>query len=126
VTLKAFYVVFAFFGAVIVLFAVLNWRSAKTYRPTPQHVVHVLDAVLAGTVTYMEWDTFICVPIRHDPRLEAIRLKCTILDQDASLFAGMGNKWQGDAGFNETGLNRIRGIRDELVAQIPGAVRVVA
>jgi hypothetical protein len=77
VALKALYIAIAFFGTVIVLFAILNWRTAKTYRPTPQHVLHVLDAVLAGTVTYMEWDTFICVPIRHDARLEAVRLKCT-------------------------------------------------
>lgn len=108
-----FWVLIAF-AVVVAFFRILNWHTAKTYKPTKAEVLEVLDAVLAGRVTYLQWDTFICVPIRHDPELESIRAQCSALDQDKSLFAGMGKKWQGDAGFNELGLRRIRQIRDSL------------
>ena len=109
---------FVIFVAVVVFFRILNWRTAKTYKPTKDEVLEILDAVLSGRVTYLQWDTFICVPIRHDQKLEAVRVEVSALDQDRTLFAGTGQKWRGDAGFNELGLQRIEQIRDTLRGEI--------
>ena len=106
----------AIFVAVAALFPILNWRTAKTYRPSKGDVLEILDAVLSGRVTYLQWDTFICVPIRNDQELEAVRAEVSALDQ--ALFSGTGKEWRGDAGFNELGLQRIRQIRDALREKI--------
>jgi hypothetical protein len=111
-TILAF--VLAFVASIALLFVFLNWLTARTYRPTKTDVLNVLDSVLSGTVSYLAWDTFICVPMRHDRELETVRAQCSALDQDKSLFAGMGKERRGHAGFNALGLQRIREIRNRL------------
>ena len=96
------------------LFAFLNLRTARTYRPTVDQIVSILDAVLARRVTYRAWDEFICVPIRHNADLELVRLKCVALEADSYLNKSRA-EWRGDAGFNAIGLARIGEIRDSLV-----------
>jgi uncharacterized membrane protein YgaE (UPF0421/DUF939 family) len=98
-------------AAIALLFVFLNWRTAKTYKPTKAEVLEILDAVLAGRVTYLQWDTFICVPIRHDPGLEAVRLRCVAMEDEPTLFANDHKEWPG---FSTLGLLRIREMRNEL------------
>ena len=99
----------------VALFAFLNLRTARTYRPTVDQIVSTLDAVLASRGTYSAWDEFICVPIRHDEDLEKVRLYCIALESETYLDKSRAAGWRGDAGFNATGLARIKEIRDSLV-----------
>jgi hypothetical protein len=99
------------------LFAFLKWRTAQTYRPSVEQILSILDAVLANDVTYLAWDDFICVPIRHHANLERVRLECVALEQDCYIDKPTG-QWREDAGFNTTGLARIREIRDSLCSPI--------
>jgi hypothetical protein len=96
-------------------FAFLNWRTAQTYRPSVEQVLSILDAVLANRVTYLAWDEFVCVPIRHDAELERVRFECVALEQDCYIDYKPTREWRGDAGFNAKGLARIAEIRDSLM-----------
>jgi hypothetical protein len=96
------------------LFAFLNWRTAQTYRPTAEQILSILDAVLASRVTYIAWDEFICVPIRHNANLERVRLECVALEQDCYIDETPA-QWRGNAGFNAKGFARIGEIRDSLM-----------
>ena len=96
------------------LFVFLNWRTAQTYRPTTEEILSILDAVLANRVTYIAWDEFICVPIRHNADLERVRLECVALEQDCYIEKTTA-QWRGDAGFNAKGLARIGKMRDSLM-----------
>ena len=96
------------------LFAFLKWRTAQTYRPSAERILSILDAVLANRVTYLAWDEFVCVPIRHNAELERVRLECVALEQDCYFDNRRTGEWRGDAGFNANGLTRIREIRDSL------------
>ncbi len=107
-------VVVGVIAVVAALFAFLNFRTTRTYRPTVHQIVSILDAVLAGRVTYQAWDEFICVPIRHNADLERVRLRCVALEADSYLDKSR-PEWRGDAGFNAVGLARIGEIRDSLV-----------
>jgi hypothetical protein len=69
----------------VALFAFLNFRTTRTYRPTVHEIISILDAVLEGRVTYQAWDKFICVPIRHNADLERVRLRCVALEADSYL-----------------------------------------
>ena len=104
-------------AVVAVLFRFLKFHTTRTYRPSIHQIVSILDAVLAGRVTYQAWDEFICVPIRHNADLERVRLRCVALEADSYLDKST-REWRGDAGFNEVGLTRIREIRDSLVLRV--------
>jgi hypothetical protein len=97
------------------LFGFLNWRTAQTYRPSVEQILSILDAVLANRVTYLAWDEFVCVPIRHHAELERVRLECVALEQDCYIDYKPTGEWRGDAGFNAKGLARIGEIRDSLI-----------
>jgi hypothetical protein len=97
------------------LFAFLNWRTAQTYRPSVEQILSILDAVLANRVTYLAWDEFVCVPIRHHADLERVRLECVALEQGCYIDYKPPNEWRGNAGFNAKGLARIAEIRDSLM-----------
>jgi hypothetical protein len=99
---------------VTAIFAFLNFSTARTYRPTVDQVVSILDAVIARRVTYQAWDEFICVPIRYNADLEQVRLRCVALEADSYLDKSR-SEWRGDAGFNAAGLAKIEEIRDSLV-----------
>lgn len=101
--------------AIIALFQYLNWKTTKTYRPTPEAILATLDAVLCGSVTYLQWDEFICVPIRHDPLLELVRLECVSLETKELLSTApkepRRKEWPENVGFGQVGLDRVRELR---------------
>ena len=99
----------AIVGAILVVavallaafFAFLSWRTAQTYRPSVEQILSILDAVLANRVTYLAWDEFLCVPIRHHAKLEQVRLACVALEQGCYFDAKPMGEWRGDAGFKQ-------------------------
>ena len=112
----ALIVVSILFGLVL-QFAFLNWLTARTYKPSRQEVTDVLRRVQDGTMSWYEWDEFVCVPMRHDALLEEIRQACATMEtaeykcrenlEDAE-------KWI----YNQKGLQEVRRVLERLEQQI--------
>lgn len=102
---------------VYVIFRFLNWVSGKTYRPTKTQIESNLSRVLNGTMTWDEWDEFICVPIRYNQDLDLIRRQCKALLRDEYTIRNS-SKDQMQWIYNERGLVEIRNL---LTSLEPGA-----
>jgi hypothetical protein len=106
-------------GGVFLLFVFLNWLTARTYKPTRQHVADQLRKVLDGTMHWSEWDEFTHVPMRHDSLLEKIREACARLDDDEQQYFRRANREeQGAWIYNEKGLREIRQLLERLEQNI--------
>jgi hypothetical protein len=72
--------------------AALYFGRAPTYRPSRAEVLALLQGVLDGTTTRQQWDLYVGMPLRHDPELEEIRLRCLVLQEgnDREPAAGEG------------------------------------
>jgi hypothetical protein len=70
---------------IVVVFWLLQRVSDRTYRPTPQQVKAILDALMEGRLSYQGLDEFSCVRIAYDSQLDDIRQRCnTVLHDDRS------------------------------------------
>ena len=72
--------------------AALYFGRAPTYRPSRTEVLALLQGILDGTTTRQQWDLYVGMPLRHDPELEEIRLRCLVLQEgdDREPAAGEG------------------------------------
>ncbi len=71
--------VLTFLSALLVVgvcMAVFVWLGAPVYRVEPVNVRVLLSLLLEGKATQSDWDVFIGMPIRHNPRLDTIRRRC--------------------------------------------------
>nr|WP_067291542.1 hypothetical protein [Marinobacterium profundum] len=59
----------------------LYFGKAPTYRPSRAEILALLQGVLDCTTTQQRWDLYVGMPMRHDPELEAIRLRCLLLQE---------------------------------------------
>jgi hypothetical protein len=93
--------------------AALYFGRAPTYRPSRAEVLTLLQGVLDGTTTRQRWDLFVGMPLRHDPELEEIRLRCLVLQEgdDDTPAAGEGVD---EHLFDRAGRSRLRVIVDDL------------
>lgn len=75
----------AAFAATLVLLCLmavaLYFGRAPTYRPSRPEILALLQGVLQGTTSRQRWDLFVGLPVRHDPELELIRLRCVVLQE---------------------------------------------
>lgn len=77
-----FLAAFAITLVLLCLMAVaLYFGRAPTYRPSRPEVLELLQGVLQGTTSRQRWDLFVGLPLRHDPELELIRLRCVVLQE---------------------------------------------
>ncbi|MGZ5780525.1 MAG: hypothetical protein ACXWIN_06150 [Burkholderiaceae bacterium] len=97
-------------------FGFLNWRTGKKYKPSRDEVEDKLRRVLNGTMTWEEWDEFICVPIRHDKELDLVRIKCAEMKGEEYYHrenVDDQKKWV----FNERGLEQVGELLSKLKRQ---------
>ena len=107
------YIILGVILGIIVLFSFLNWLTSKTYKPTPSEVAEKLQRVLNGTMSYEEWDEFICVPMRHNYSLEGIRKRCVEMESEEFCTRTNQNeqkKWF----YNQKGLEEVKILLMEL------------
>jgi hypothetical protein len=75
----------AVLAAVIALFAVLNFQSRRSYRPSPADVTQILQSSIDGRLALGTFDEFSCVPIAYDARLDRVRqVFCNIVDDPSN------------------------------------------
>ncbi len=109
----ALYVILGLILGIIVLFSFLNWLTDKTYKPTPSEVADKLQRVLNGTMSYEEWDEFICVPMRHNDALEKIRMRC--VEMETNEFCTRENQEEQDTWiYNQKGLDVVKAVLNEI------------
>ncbi|MBB6522749.1 hypothetical protein [Pseudoteredinibacter isoporae] len=60
---------------------VLSLVKTPHYRLDALSVENFLLLVINGQATENDWSVFTSVPIRHNPELEAIRLRCVELEE---------------------------------------------
>lgn len=108
-TLAASLLVFA-----LVLGVLLHLRR-PLYRINNQNVARLLRAVAAGEARHQDWLVFTAMPIRYDPALEAIRLRCLAVEE-AHLLGDQGRYL-----FDAQGREQLAEILRELEAQGPQA-----
>lgn len=97
------------FIVIIGVTAAMVFGRPPVYRPDIAHVQSVLTRMLEGGLSESEWDFFIEMPIRHDERLDRIRLSCQQTNEQYSLRAKSGN-----ARMKEGGLIRLRFLLNQL------------
>lgn len=99
-------------GAVL---AVLVRVRTPRYRLDRDNVLTLLDMVLEGRATENDWNVFVGIPIRHDPELEALRLRCLEIERREFIGRGQGPS-PGRHLFSREGLRRIEALRQELAS----------
>lgn len=60
---------------------VLVWAKSPYYRVSRKDVIQLLEWMLLGQVSETRWHLFCGYPIRFDPLLEEIRLRCQEIDE---------------------------------------------
>ena len=80
---KVILLIFAVLLSVLAVFRLLSLYSKRRNNLTAAKVADIIQKHLQGTEGPWDWDYFISVPIRDD-RLDAIRLQCLKLDQEAA------------------------------------------
>ncbi|ANG64478.1 hypothetical protein A8C75_19720 [Marinobacterium aestuarii] len=93
--------------------AALYFGRAPTYRPSRAEILALLQGVLEGTTTWQRWDLYVGMPMRHDPELEAIRLRCLVLQEGDDNEPAAGEGIDGYL-FDRAGRERLRSIVDDL------------
>lgn len=75
-------------AVVIVLFAVLQRLSDKTYRPSASQVRDIILASIEGRLDLGSFDEFSCVRIAYDRRLDQIRRRYNAIVEDSAYSEG--------------------------------------
>jgi len=68
-------IIVAILISIILLFAVLQWFSNRTYKPTKDEIRKIIQASIDGRLSLGEFDELSCVYIAYDKGLENIREK---------------------------------------------------
>lgn len=79
--------------ASLLLFGVVLWILLRLWQPSyridASNVLRLLDDVASGCARHQDWLVFTAIPIRYDPALDAIRLRCLAIE-DAHLLGDEG------------------------------------
>lgn len=78
-------VLLAFF-IITVSLLLASFRHEPKFHTDKGDFAVVLNLVLTGQADYEQWSSVMHIPVRHDPQLEALRLRC--LDIEAAYFTG--------------------------------------
>lgn len=69
----------------VLLVGVLVWLftrvSTPRYRLQREQVIRLLELVQDERATAADWTVFTGIPLRHDPELEALRLRCLDIEE---------------------------------------------
>lgn len=94
----------------LVLFLLMRVKTPH-YRRTKGHFVRLLTLVVTGQATDNDWSVIMDIPVRENPQLEDIRLRCLEIAEETAI----GETATGYL-FNAKGVAAFNGILDELSA----------
>jgi len=60
--------------------ALSDWNPFKPFVRSREEVAWFLESALNGTLNSRDWDTFLRIPIKGAPDMEAIRAECERLE----------------------------------------------
>lgn len=86
----------------------LLYLRQPSYRPQREQVLRLFDDLHADRLKHRDWLVFISVPLRHDPWLETLRLRC--MDIEEQHLLGDGSRHL----FDATGREKLAQLREEL------------
>ncbi|MBN8432463.1 hypothetical protein JF535_16595 [Microbulbifer salipaludis] len=97
---------FAIFS--LVIWGLMQMRTPR-FRMERADFLRGLETVIVGQADENAWRMLISYPMRHDPALEALRLECLQIEDD---------EYTGKLPylFTDTGLERLRDLRERLLA----------
>ena len=107
------YIIIAIVVGIVSFFAVLNWLSDRTYKPTIPEIVSILEASQNGRLSLAEFDEFSCVRIAYDSRLDSVREKFNQIVDDPVNIDGDFSERNATA-LNDVGKSKIGELIDEL------------
>lgn len=67
------------FVVILIALLVFQYIRPPVYRVEAINIKRLLESALNGHATTTDWDIFLTMPIRQDPELDQIRLKCAML-----------------------------------------------
>ena len=67
------------FVVILIALFVFQYIRPPVYRVEAINIKRLLESALNGQATATDWDIFLSMPIRQDPELDQIRLKCAML-----------------------------------------------
>ena len=95
-------------------FAILQWASNRTYKPTISDVISILEDCKSGQMSRDQYDEFSCGRIAYDPRLDAIREKFNEVTDDPQHYVADNLSENDAAALNDAGKNEIEKLIGEL------------
>lgn len=102
--------------ALLVVFSLICVRTPR-YRVERENIIALLELVVAGRATVNDWAVFVGVPIRQNPELEAIRLRCIEIEKHEYLGTA-GARPSGHL-FTRRGIAALTAILRQLQAETP-------
>jgi hypothetical protein len=66
----------------------MNWSRWNPFKPFGRgrtDVIQILEAVLARRLDCREWDSFLRIPMKGTPDLEAVRVACEALESEEKI-----------------------------------------
>lgn len=94
---------------VAVVLLVFIKLGPPVYLLEKQNVVKFLTLVVEGRATENDWEVFVGVPIRHNPILENIRIRCCEISETE--YLGGGRKFL----LTEKGIADVKQLLDNLM-----------
>ncbi|GAA5445613.1 hypothetical protein Misp06_03816 [Microbulbifer sp. NBRC 101763] len=97
----------SFCAFVIVIWTFMHLRTPR-FRMDRASFIKGLEDAITGQASESEWRALVAIPMRHDPELEKMRLKCLEIEEyessDSPPYL-----------FTERGLEQLRQIRSKLL-----------
>ncbi|WKD50280.1 hypothetical protein [Microbulbifer spongiae] len=97
---------------VIVVWTLMHLRTPR-FRMDRQSFVRGLEDVISGQASETEWRALVACPMRHDPRLEQLRLECLKIEEREY---NEGSPYL----FTQAGIKQLREVRRQLLTEIAG------
>ncbi|WP_444883735.1 hypothetical protein [Microbulbifer sp. PSTR4-B] len=101
----------SFCAFVIVIWTLMHLRTPR-FRMDRASFIKGLEDAITGQASESEWRALVAIPMRHDPELEAMRLKCLEIEEHESSD-------HPPYLFTEKGLEQLRHIRSRLLVNTP-------
>lgn len=97
---------------VIVVWTLMHLRTPR-FRMDRDSFIKGLEDVISGQASESEWRALVACPMRHDPKLEQLRLECLKIEEreydDGSPYL-----------FTQAGIKQLREVRRQLLTEAAG------
>ncbi|BBM00683.1 hypothetical protein [Microbulbifer sp. GL-2] len=101
----------SFCAFVIVIWTFMHLRTPR-FRMDRSSFIKGLEDAITGQASESEWRALVAIPMRHDPELEKMRLKCLEIEEHESCDSP-------PYLFTEAGLEQLRQLRSKLLFNSP-------